>query len=108
MRVPKWKPHKINNNNNQSSSSSPHEYLDNMNQPIEEHESDNDSLGDDVALLFEPPKPPLPSKPLWSAAKKAAASRQVAIIEEEEEEEEEEESSQEEKEEPPPKLVMSL
>jgi hypothetical protein len=36
------------------------------------HESDKDSLGDDMHLIFEPPEPLPPAKSLSAAAQKAA------------------------------------
>jgi hypothetical protein len=48
------------------------EHLVHLHQPEGVHESDNDSLGDDMHLIFEPPKPSPPAKPLLAAAQKAA------------------------------------
>jgi hypothetical protein len=48
------------------------EHLVNLHQPKGVHELDNDSLGDDMYLIFEPPKPSPQEKPLLTATQKSA------------------------------------
>jgi hypothetical protein len=48
------------------------EHLVHLHQPEVVHELDNDSLGDGMHLIFEPPKPSPPAKALLAAAQKAA------------------------------------